>query len=194
MTHLLQCRCGALSGQVSHTHVAMHAVCYCKDCTSYAVHLGAQSAVLNAMHGTDIIATRSSNVVLTKGAEHIACLSLSPNGMLRWYAKCCNTPIANTPRDWRMPYAGLVHACLEKPLEKSFPPVQMHVGTRHARGTPPSTGLAQLAAILGFMPKILWARLTGTYKQTPFFDAAGVPVTDITVLTLAQREAARGGA
>jgi hypothetical protein len=194
MTHQLQCQCGSLSGEVSDTHFSMHAVCYCKDCTSYAFHLGAQERVLNALNGTDIVATQSKNVAFTNGVENLACMSLSPNGLLRWYAKCCNTPIANTQRDWRVPYVGLVHACLEKPLEKSFPPVQMHVGTKSAKGKPPSTRRAQMAAVLGFMPKILWARIVGSYKQTPFFLPSGAPMVEVKVLSSAERERARSAA
>jgi hypothetical protein len=189
MPHKLKCQCGSLTGEVSNTEFSMHAICYCKDCTAYAVYLGAKERVLDPMNGTDIVATQSKNVAFTRGVENLACMSLSPNGLLRWYAKCCNTPIANTPRDWRVPYVGLVHACLEKPLAKSFPPVQMHVGTKSAKGKPPSTGLAQVRAILGFMPRILWARLVGTYKQTPFFTASGEPVAGVTVLSSAQRQA-----
>lgn len=194
MTHQLQCQCGSLSGEVSNTHFSIHAVCYCKDCTSYAFHLGAQERVLNTMRGTDIVATQSNNVIFTKGIENLACMSLSPNGLLRWYAKCCNTPIANTPRDWRVPYVGLVHACLEKPLEKSFPPVQMHVGTKNAKGKPPSTGLTQIVAILGFMPKIMWARIVGSYKQTPYFSLSGQPRVEVIVLSREEREIARNAA
>lgn len=194
MTHRLQCHCGRLAGEVANTHVAMHAVCYCQDCSSYAFHLGTQARTVNEMNGTDIIATQSSNVTFTKGIENLACLSLSPKGLLRWYAKCCNTPIANTPRDWRVPYVGLVHACLEKPLEMSFPPVQMHVGTKGAKGKPPSGWLPQLVAILGFMPRIMWSRFAGAYKVTPFFAATGQPRIDVRVLTRDERELARSAA
>ncbi|MFZ2237575.1 MAG: DUF6151 family protein, partial [Dokdonella sp.] len=46
------------------------------------------------------------------GEDELACMSLSPNGMLRWYASCCSTPIGNTPRDRNMPYVGVVSACV----------------------------------------------------------------------------------
>lgn len=190
MNHQIQCRCGALSGEVSNTHSAARAVCYCKDCRAYAVHLGQQQSVLDAMGGTEVVATQARYVAFTGGIENLACLSLSKNGLLRWYAKCCNTPIANTPRDWRLPYVGLVHSCLRKPLESSFHPVQMHVNTRSANGSPPSMPWRQASTLLRFVPKIILGRLTGTYRQTPFFSPAGKPIAEVKVLSRAEREKA----
>ena len=194
MNHQIQCRCGAFSGQISNTHLAIRAVCYCKDCRTYAVHLGRPQAILDEIGGTDVVATQARHVALTGGIEHLACLSLSEKGLLRWYAKCCNTPIANTPRDWRVPYVGLVHSGLKKPLESSFPRVQMHVNTRSAKGTPPSMRWSQITALLGFLPTILFARVAGTYRRTPFFSPSGVPIVEVEVLSDTEREIARRAA
>lgn len=190
MNHRIQCQCGALTGEVSNTHAAMRAVCYCKDCRAFAVHLGQAQTVLDALGGTEIVATQPRYVSFTSGAQNLACLSLSPRGLLRWYAKCCNTPIANISRNWQLPFVGLVHACLQKPLESSFPPVQMHAYTANAKGKPASVGARPIAALLAFMSKLLLARLSGAYKQTPFFSAAGTPVAEVKVLSKSEREQA----
>lgn len=195
MSHPIQCQCGSLTGEVSNTNAAVRAVCYCKDCRAYAIHLGKEEEVLDALGGTDVVATQARDVALTGGVENLACLSLSSRGTLRWYAKCCNTPIANTSRDWRLPYVGLVHTCLTKPLERSFPVVQMHVNTRSAKGTPPpSMWWRKLTALLGFMPKLLFARLTGSYRRTPFFTPGGAPRVEVKVLSREQRDAAKRSA
>lgn len=194
MNHRIQCRCGALSGEVTHPHAAMRAVCYCRDCRAYALHLGQAAAVLDAAGGTDVVATQARYVALTGGVEHLACLSLKENGLLRWYARCCNTPLANTPRDWRLPYVGLVHACLAKPLESTFPPAQLRVNTKSAKGPVPPTPWHQWLTLLAFMPQFAVARLTGAYRQTPFFSATGAPRVDVRVLSPAERQAARRAA
>jgi hypothetical protein len=194
MSHPIQCQCGALTGEVGKPHAAIHAVCYCKDCRAYAIHLGKGDSVLDALGGTDVVATQARYVTITRGIENLACMSLSSKGALRWYAKCCNTPIANTSRDWRMPFVGLVHTGLKKPLERSFPAVQMHLNTGSAKGTPPAMGWSKVTAMLGFMPKLLLARFTGSYRRTPFFTASGAPRVEVEVLSREQREAAKSAA
>lgn len=190
MGHRIQCRCGALSGEVSHTGSALRAVCYCRDCRAYAIHLGKPETVLDALGGTEVVATQAGYVTFDRGVENLACLSLTPNGTLRWYAKCCNTPIGNTPRDWRLPYVGLVHSCLEKPLERSFPGAPLPVNTASTRGTPPGRHWSQILKLFTFIPQFAIARITGAYKRTPFFSRAGTPVTGVTVLSAAERQRA----
>ena len=137
---------------------------------------------------------KQDHVALTSGIQNLACMSLSGKGVLRWYAKCCDTPIANTPRDWRLPYVGLIHSCLKKPLESSFPRVQMYVNTKSAKGKPPSMRWSQITTLLGFMPKLLFARVAGTYEHTPFFSSSGAPIVEVKVLSRAEREKAESAA
>ncbi len=196
--HRFQCRCGQLTGEVADTRSALHAVCYCRDCQAYAHHLGQADTVLDALAGTEVVGTHARNVSFTGGTEQLACVSLTGKGLLRWYARCCNTPLANTGRDRRMPYVGLVHSCLRlggEALEQpAFMPVQMHLETAGAQGgTPPRLGAwRQARALLGFMPRIALSRWTGSYRHTPFFDGAGVPVAAVHVLTPAEHERAMG--
>jgi hypothetical protein len=190
MSHPIRCQCGAFRGEVGSGASVIHAVCYCKDCRAYAIHLGKPDRVLDAMGGTEVVATQARHVSFTHGAGDLACLSLGPKGVLRWYARCCHTPIANTPRDWRLPYVGFVHSSLAKPLETSFPPVQMHVNTRSAKGKPPAMIGSEALALLGFLPRLIAGRLTGSYRRTPFFSGNGVPVVSVQLLTPAERELA----
>src|SRR5262245_53231763 len=97
VSHPLKCRCGALQGAVARPDRANRGVCYCRSCQAYAHFLGAPGDVLDQLRGTDVVATCPRFVTLTKGRQNLVCMSLSPNGPLRWYASCCNTPIGNTP-------------------------------------------------------------------------------------------------
>jgi hypothetical protein len=86
-----------------------------------------------------VLVTQPRFVVFTAGLEKLACMSLWPKGMLRWYARCCQTPIANTMRASTFPHVGLIHNCLESPsrsLETAFGPVRMRVNRLSAKGTP----------------------------------------------------------
>lgn len=192
MDHPVQCRCGTLKGEVRHAQRALHAVCYCRDCQAYAHALGAPG-VLDVLGGTEVAATQPRYLRFTEGADRLACLSLTDRGLLRWYASCCETPIGNTARDSRIPYVGLVHTCLGAPEAAlhAFGPVRVRVNTQGARAPVPANGLGKVLALAGFAPALAIARLTGSYRQTPFFTANGEPVRTPRVLTAEELRRAR---
>jgi len=192
MNHRLRCQCGKLEGDVSNPEGASRGVCYCRDCQAYAHFLGKAGDILDDMGGTDVIATLAQHVTFKRGVDALACMSLTENGMLRWYASCCNTAIGNTSRDFRISHVGLVHTCLSDPsktLEASFGPVRMRVNTKSAKGKPRSMPISTIASGLRFMSSLIRARLDGSYKRTPFFDPnLGTPVSSPRVLTSAEHE------
>jgi len=194
----LQCQCGALHGQLSQTEWALRGVCYCKDCRAYSHHLGQASTAHDALGGAEFVATLAPCVSLSGGTQHLACVSLSEKGLLRWYARCCSTPIANTTRNWKFPYVGLLHTCLKADAgsyERAFPRLQMRVNTGSAKEAPPGMALRTIAALMGFMPRVLASGASGSYKQTPFFNPpAGTPKVEVVVLSKAERERAYAAA
>ncbi|MFS2036743.1 DUF6151 family protein [Polaromonas sp. CT11-55] len=191
MNHPLHCQCGTLQGQVSHTESVCRGVCYCKDCQAYAHFLGKADEILDEMGGSDVVATLPQHVSFTQGVEKLTCMSLSDKGMLRWYASCCNTPIGNTSRDFKVSHVGLLHNCLEDSstsLDSAFGPVRMRVGMKSAKGAPKAMALSTTVAILQFMARLIRARLDGSYKRTPFFDPeTGKPRVSPKVLTPDER-------
>jgi hypothetical protein len=198
--HSLQCRCGQLKGSVTPARSTQRVACYCRDCRAYACHLG-DDGVLDAHGGTEIVASLPCHVHFQAGDDALACLSLSPRGLLRWYAACCGTPIANTPRNPKVAYVGLVHSTLERgapPLAQSFGPLRMKVNTGSATG--PVTKTAPLAAagsLFGLGSTLLGARLGGGWRDNPFFDTAtatATPVRPVRVLTLEERQQAYAAA
>ncbi|HZY18556.1 MAG TPA: DUF6151 family protein [Ramlibacter sp.] len=193
MNHALRCRCGTLQGHVATPGMAGRALCYCKDCQAFARFLGRQGDVLDPHGGTEIIPLLPEHVRITAGADQLACMSLGPRGLLRWYAACCRTPIGNTTRDIRMAYVGVIRACLpgdEAGLARSFGPLRIRLNTASALGQVPPTRLATGVALVRIMRAVLAARLRGRYRDTPFFDpATGTPVRAPQVLGLAERQA-----
>jgi hypothetical protein len=186
-----------LTGEVDEPAKGCRGICYCRDCQAYAHALGNASAVLDPLGGTDVVATLPKRVRIATGADALACLSLTDRGMLRWYASCCRTPIANTMSDFRFPYAGLVHSCLGSPdaIEAAFGPVRMRVNTKSARaGNPKPMPLSQAATLARLLPSVLFARLDGSYRTTPFFTRDGRPRAERRVLTPDELAAARTGA
>lgn len=193
MSHPLRCRCGTVQGRVAEPQRAMgRGVCYCKDCQAYAHFLGRAADVLDVHGGTDVVAIHPQHVVLTQGLDAMTCMSLSPRGLLRWYASCCRTPIGNTARNPKLAYVGLVHTCLEGagvPIERSFGPVTMRLNAASATGPVAERSHGIFGSALRFIGTMLGARIGGSYKRSPFFDAAsGMPLVAPHVLTHAERE------
>lgn len=197
--HPLRCRCGRLQGSVAPARSTQRVVCYCRDCRAFAHHLGGDD-VLDAQGGTEIVASLPSHVRFDAGTDALQCLSLSPRGLLRWVAICCRTPVANTPRNPKIAYAGLVHTCLEQPgappLQTSFGPLRMAVNTASASGAAPKTPtLAATASMCRMAAMLAGARLGGGWHDNPFFDTAtSTPVRAVQVLTPADRQQAYAAA
>lgn len=191
MTMPLRCRCGAVQGEIDEARAYTRATCYCKDCRAYARYLGV-SGVLDASGGTDVIPMAPSGVRFTAGQAHVACMSLSPNGVLRWYAACCRTPLANTSRNPRLPYAGVVTNCVAatpQALEAAFGPrgrviVNGPSATAPVKANPVAFALGGLRIAAG----MLGARLRGEHA-TAFFDANGRPLREPHVITREERAA-----
>src|SRR4030095_16261616 len=185
-------QCGTVKGYVSSPEMANRAICYCKACHAFAHFLERQGdAVLNELGGTEIVATLPKHVHFTQGLEALVCMSLSDRGLLRWYTSCCNTPIGNTPRDFKISYVGLIHSCLTKrapSLQDSFGPVRMVLQTKSAKGQVKSTPMSNFVTLLKIMKSVIAARLSGGYKHNPFFvEDSGTPIKQPRVLTAAER-------
>lgn len=186
MAHFaLKCRCGTLQGYVDRLETANRGICYCRDCQAFARYLGRDDEVLDESGGTEILQMHPKHVHFTAGLDELACVRLTGKGLLRWYARCCRTPVGNTLPTYRIPFVGLVRVCLpedDRSLDESAGPVRMRVNTKSAIGQskPKSTGVA--AAVARVLGTLAGAWLDGSFKQTPFFDAGGAPVVRPEVL------------
>jgi hypothetical protein len=172
--------------------VAARAICYCKDCQAFARFLKAEDRVLDASGGTEVEAALPAALRFTQGLEHLACMSLSPTGIYRWYAACCGTPLGNTPRNPRMSYVGLVRACLDAPaetLDRELGRSHLAANRASAYGPAAATPLAAVPALAKIGAMLVKAGLAGGWRDNPFFDAAGAPVRAPRVLTPAERSA-----
>ncbi|HEV7270856.1 DUF6151 family protein [Pseudoxanthomonas sp.] len=191
MTLEVRCRCGKVQGTLEKRRAYARATCYCRDCQAYARHLGLPG-VTDAHGGTDIVATNPAGMAFTAGEEHIAGLCLRVGGLLRWYAGCCRTPLANTPRDGRLAYVGVVVACLPDTaaVDAAFGPRgRIVLKAADATDDVAATPVALLFGSLRIAADIAAARLR---RQTPslFFDANGQPHRTAYPLTREERASA----
>jgi hypothetical protein len=93
-------------------------------------------------------------------------------------------------------YVSLVHNCLVgTPADKdaSFGPARLAVNPKSASGRVAATPLPMLLAALKILRNAGGSRLSGMYRQNPFFRAGThEPIVPPHVLTAAQRQALRG--
>jgi Family of unknown function (DUF6151) len=193
-TRLLSCKCGSLRGEVRRIELGKRAVCYCKDCQVFAKFLGKSEEILDGQGGTEVVGIRPQHLVFTKGSENIACVSLTDRGLYRWYARCCNTAIGNTPRNHKIAHVGLIHSVFQggvKGFEESFGPGFVKVNTKGAKGyVEPSKGLFNL--IVGHVISLVRERASGGFKVTPFFDTTSErPIVAPYVLKASELESLR---
>lgn len=176
----IRCSCGTLRGVargVSSDRVN-RVVCYCDDCQSFAHFLGRAKEILDPHGGTDIFQISPARVEFGEGSEHLACMRLTPKGLLRWYADCCRTPVGNTLPTCQVPFVGMIHSCIdqtadEHSLDTSLGPVRARVNARFAIGDRTELAAydrAPLSLYLRFAAMFLMARLRGEHKKSPFFD------------------------
>ncbi len=191
----LSCRCGQVQGECNPARSYTRVTCYCADCRAFARWLGGDG-LLDAAGGSDIVAMAPDGLRFTQGLEQLACMSLGPRGLLRWYARCCRTPLGNVPRNPKLYYLGLpvpVIAEAEAAVTARFG-AQGHtiISPESATAAVNPTRGALLAGTLRIVSKLASARLRGR-RNTLLFAVDGQPIHEPQVLTLEQRRGLDGG-
>lgn len=191
--HTLRCRCGTLSGMVVNPRGANRVVCYCGTCQAFAHFLGDKEHILDPQGGSNVIQVLPKNVTFTQGLDALTCLRLTPKGLLRWYARCCRTPIGNTLATPKWSFIGLLHNCLEsgeRPLDNAFGPVTSWLNTGGAKVNPKPKERGLGKTVGWFLRTTLKARFNGDYVRTPLFHRdTGAPI--VTPYVLSSDELAR---
>lgn len=187
----VRCRCGKLQGELETAAVAARAKCYCTDCRAFARFLGNEITLLDGAGGTEVAAALPSGLRFTEGLDHLACMSLSPKGLYRWYASCCRTPIGNTPRDPKTSYVGVVRACLALPsaeLDARLGQELIVTNTKTAYRKVEGKPLALASAVVRIGSMIMKARFGGGWKNNPFFEpGTATPVRQPEVISRERR-------
>lgn len=103
----LACDCGKVKAVVKKVtpNSGLYVRCFCEDCQNF-MRVLEQDERLDEYGGSEIYQQALSHVEITEGMEHVACLRLKPEGLYRWYASCCNTPMGNS-FGTKVPYFGI---------------------------------------------------------------------------------------
>ena len=194
----LRCHCGRVRGVASHVapSTGFRFVCYCTDCQTFARFLE-RPDVLDPAGGTDIFQMPPARVRLNQGADALRCLRLSDKGVLRWYADCCRTPIANSAAVPRFPILAVIHAFMDpeadhRPRDEALGPPLCRIFERSALGplppnAPPPPSFRVFARRTSLM-LAWWVR--GLARPSPVFDdQTGAPRAVPRVLTPSERAA-----
>jgi hypothetical protein len=190
----LSCRCGEVRGMATNLspRTVNRVVCYCDDCQAFAHQIG-RADLLNAQGGSDIVQLAPAALSFTQGQHHIVGLRLKPNGLYRWYAKCCNTPVGNTMTP-SIPFIGLLAPAFDKSRwDDAVDAPSGAIFGKFAVGEPPpgSTGL-NLSLLLQATGRLLGWWLGRRSWPHPFFSPeTRAPLYAVTVLSQQQREALR---
>jgi hypothetical protein len=166
-----------------------HLVCHCDDCQAFAHHLGRAHEFLDPHGGTEAYQTSPARIGFTAGVDRLACLRLKPNGLLRWYAACCRTPIANTLPSRQLPFVALIQPSVAEPdrraRDAALGPVRARIFKRFAVGDRDQLDAHDRAPASVFV-RLFWlmlaARLRGDHARSPFFAGDGAPVATPLVL------------
>ncbi len=179
------CTCGTLTGRVSPegARLGTHAVCFCHDCRAAQLYFGQPDP---APGPVEVFQISPDEVVLDTGADQLAVMTLSPKGMLRWYAKCCNAPLATTPRTAKFPFAGFIAVRFAEP--ERLGPITTRGFITQPNGKQKHENLTP--AVIGLLRRVAKSRLSGRWKHTPFFDSQTYePVVTPTVIGKEERAA-----
>lgn len=193
----LKCHCGSLQGVAQNVspNSGARLTCLCDDCQTYAHSLGSSERILDPYGGTDVFQLTPSQITLTCGTEQLRCLRLSKKGLMRWYAGCCNTPVANTLSSPKIPFAGVPHTFMDheghqQTREEDLGPILAKIqGKFSNRELPPDAHQrAPLRIILRSLRIFIISWVKGLHTPSPFFDATtGEPVVTPKVLSLEER-------
>ena len=163
------CNCGQVELAVA-AGDGTRIVCYCASCQRFANRFGA-GETLDAAGGADLYQTAPETVQITKGREHLSWIKFTSKGPNRWYTTCCKTPMANSLGTRAIPFATVLSYNIDD--KSGLGPVAARVNrkaaTAHISEDPGNAG----KAIRAFIWRALRSRVSGRYKQNPFFDANG---------------------
>ncbi|MGR3636601.1 MAG: DUF6151 family protein [Shimia sp.] len=188
----IACRCGEFGAVLKDASpkTGSHVQCYCKDCQAGAHALGAADTLMSR-GGTDIFQTTPAGVEITKGAGHLAAFRLSPRGLIRCYAACCDTPVFNTLGSTKLSFVGLfVNTMQGDAVDKTVGKVIAVNSAESAKPGPAIKNYGFNKAGFNVLARHFAAVLRGDAKKGPFFDSDRTPVVTPRVLSKEERKAA----
>jgi hypothetical protein len=189
----VKCICGKVTGLFRGLSAAStnHVRCACKGCQAYAHFLGRTDDMLDAQGFSHIFQMNPAGFEIRQGLEQVACMKVTPTGPLRWYTRCCNTPLGNTLPTGKVPFLGVLPICTGH-KGTSDAVVAMVGPVRASLNGKPPVRLRERVRTVGMLARFLVLMIgwrLGTRKgHSPLFDADTLePLREPLELTDAER-------
>lgn len=168
------CRCGSVAGTLTNPGPILgdHVVCHCTDCQAFATGLNAEDRILDLHGGTALYQGRCATMRLVKGRDRLASMHLTQKPTLRWYARCCDTPMFNTYRNGRIPYITTVVAnCDPDQRGRLLGPPIGHLFTGEATGDVSRLKRLPMATLMRrFFKRMITDIIAGDRRRADLFD------------------------
>ena len=178
------CDCNTLRGTLDALgpSAGTRVECFCHDCRAAEVYAGQPDPIPGAVQ---LYQTSPFRVRIEAGADQLAPFAFSDKGPLRWQARCCGATMFLTARSPKLSFTSFRTDRLEDP--EALGPVVARAFVRKPNGKRGHEGLPRF--LFGFARRALGARISGRWKDTPFFDANGNPVAEVHIVSKAERDA-----
>ncbi|UWQ93288.1 hypothetical protein K3727_06280 [Rhodobacteraceae bacterium M382] len=179
------CTCGEVRGVVDITALrdGAHIACFCPDCRAGELFFDQPDP---APGPVALFQTAPDRLTFLRGQDKLGLMRLGPNGLFRWYATCCNTPIGNTLKTHKLPFVGIPVARFAAP--ERLGPVQAQGFIVTSDGKKRHKGAGRM--VWRMFSRFLSAWMSGRWRNTPFFDVeTGKPVAKAKIPTREERAA-----
>jgi hypothetical protein len=181
---LLKCRCGEVQGVAidATDNAGIRFSCHCKDCQAFAHYLGRSDTILDEYAATDVLQVPSYNISLTRGSAQLGCIRLSKNGLFRWFALCCHTPIGTT-MSAKVPFCDIIHCFIDDTSNrnKTIGAAKGYLFAKNCQSRERRESSSFVLLWRMFHKNMLW-KIKQRKKLSPFFDANGDPVVTPDIL------------
>ncbi len=191
----LSCHCGEVRGLLTFKDKKSlsHIICMCDDCQSFAHFLKREDEILDEFGGTEIYQVSSNEIQINRGREKIKCLKLSPKGICRFFASCCNTPIANMV-SLKVSFAGVVTDFIQDEDNQLDRDIEYRCMSKYAKKEVignSSQGFSKLLT-LKILKRVVLGYFNKRYLPNSFFDAdSGNVLHEIVLVSKEKKEEIR---
>ena len=188
----LRCSCGAVSWDLieGSPRTGIRYICHCDDCQAFAFYTGHQADMLDTQGGLDAYQLPSTQIEFHSGLNRLACVQVTSRPLLRWHCGTCRTPVAGTYHSAKLSFVSVsLCAAAMADREAVCGPSSGHVWTKFGWGDLSKVKQCSIPAMLWRMAsRMVRARLSGDYRNNPFFHADGRPLATPHVLSRQERD------
>lgn len=182
MAASFSCSCGAVTGTVADAafSVGTHTYCRCADCRAACKHLTGRT-----YDYVDLLLANTHHFTYQSGTQHLRVLHMTPRGVHRVYAACCGSPMNTVATARGLAFASVYVDRLEDPsrVGKVKADIYQNLGNRTKH-----KGMARV--VYGVASRAFAARMNGTWRGSPFFDAAGALTLPVDLISQQDKAAA----